>query len=167
MADKMMRIAGRGTDGTAKAIKLNNDGTLYRGSEHEVLFEGTINPIDGYSSPMEVKYKGESETWIHVSIDQPDWSLVMLPPSWASGGYAERGFWPERRDSPGVWTDRFPARSLAIYRYGPQDLEEDYLNPTNILEAKALAVREDFQYQVNNFSDVEANAKVSVYRIWR
>ena len=67
MADKMMRMAGRGEDGTAKAIKVDNYGnTLSKKSRRYVLRQ--IYPSDQYQAP-----KGGSWETLVYSTDDRDW----------------------------------------------------------------------------------------------
>ncbi|HJF30543.1 MAG TPA: hypothetical protein K8V56_02035 [Sporosarcina psychrophila] len=43
MADKMMRIAGRGKDGKAKALSVNNAGDIYVSNKSDLLIDSTID----------------------------------------------------------------------------------------------------------------------------
>lgn len=55
MADKMLRVAGRGDDGTAKPFKLNNDGALYVNNvNHNIEKSNKASLIDALDYNAEV-----------------------------------------------------------------------------------------------------------------
>lgn len=75
MADKMMRIAGRGIDGTAKAIKTNNEGELiFRGAAAErrrLAFSFTLEPNEeiSYEVKLADATTAESSTYNFTKIE--------------------------------------------------------------------------------------------------
>lgn len=64
MADEFLRIGGRGTDGTAKAIKTDNDGRISQRGESEVVVFSKTNPlpprIASDFEPRDTKDKGHA-----------------------------------------------------------------------------------------------------------
>src|SRR5690625_2643615 len=81
MADKMMRIAGRGEDGNAKAVKTDNDGyVLSRPMGETVLYERTCVVVES-NGVADFTYLDISSPYFTVSITFGDDDSKGITPS--------------------------------------------------------------------------------------
>lgn len=83
MADKMMRIAGRGTDGTAKPIATDNEGRLLtRQNGYNIIDPTTVelvnvaltaaNPTAQFRLPTPARGKGFIVDWAYILVSRDD-----------------------------------------------------------------------------------------------
>lgn len=78
MADEFLRVGGRGIDGTAKALKTDNDGRILQRGESEVIVFSKDNPlpprIASDFEPRVTKDKGHSFPHMWTPYPQPPFS---------------------------------------------------------------------------------------------
>lgn len=129
----------------------------------ETVFDGTVAGNGGTEGPIDLEITDESEIWVLVNTDQPNWSLrggYEVSPT----GQTTEVFFPKYEEHNQSYSNQFvPARSLFMGLW-PTGLMSA---PNNIHEAKELIV-----YPVNqriffrNHNTEEANVVIRIIRKW-
>lgn len=150
-------IRGETTE-KAAIKKYNPESTM------ETVFDGAIAGGGGDTPALDLGITDESEIWVYVNTDKPNWTLF--------GGYevsdngkAAEVIFPKYENHNQAYSNQFvPARALFM-GFWPTGLIG---SPNNILEAKELIVYPNNQKLFfRNHNEEEAQVTIRVVRKWR
>lgn len=175
MADQMMRIAGRGDDGSAKAIKTDNKGNVgikfngRKAPEYSLISSATLTAGTN-STFFDLGIDGtESEVYVLFEANKSNWSVRTRGYPWEPSAAYTFGIFPRRLNETKTTTSSAtPITSLLV---GLPHLR-DPLNfgDLNTLEdAKALSglLTPGISLRIENGSTEDLIYKIKIIKYWK
>lgn len=172
MADKGMRIMGRGDDGNAKSLKTNNSGELNIQSngvliKEDVLIDNVVVNANSATGNISLNLTGrEKEVWLYVSNEKHPVNVRTSPRSGSNVGLANAAGYTDNLFPTGALTTINPLNNPTRLFYVPDGFfSKTILNETveSYAEAKALTHSYHKNSVVRVFNDSAENVNVTVW----
>lgn len=167
MADKMMRMAGRGDDGLAKALRVDNSGMLQNLNNSKKIVTTVIDnvtiPAGGDSGLVNIGADGtEDEVYLAVVCNKKPWTLVT---NTIFGSYSEKALYPIKKDVDLTYSNSIPSMALVLGIVPSIQLLND---PTSLEEAKQtkLPLDNTINCKLTNNSNESATVTIKTIRVW-
>ena len=168
MSDKMMRIAGRGDDGLAKALRVDDSGMVQNLNKSKkivtTLIDNVTIPAGGNTGVVNIGADGsEHMVLLAVTSDKNGWTLST---SSIFASFSPKNSYPIYDKTPIHTSLSRPALSLLLGIY-PEFLGAS--DPSSFSEALDLRVplQPQIQCRVENPKDEPITVTVKIIRIWR
>ena len=184
---KMLRIAGRGDDGTAKAIATNNDGVLKTQltgstlSEEDSLYvrqgaKATVETVaEAVSVPaggnITITFDGKKSNMVFllISTDKQPWSTLASRGGWVQNpmlGMTSEGLFPVCNNRASTYGSTAPMSQIFIYRTHSDGVLGGNMNMDvlNVLRN----IREEYGVRYENLHTTDvATVTLKILRVWR